>query len=109
MRLSIKRKTGQPVNLSGLKSAIFYLPYRGSRVLEAKNWTVEGDPQDGIINVELTGFEKSGLNEGEGQTFSGVLEFSDFKLDVSFDRQLNVIKDDNEEKQLCYSSLFSSR
>lgn len=108
MKLRILQKTGMPVNLRGLESAIFWLPYRGARTLELNKWTIVGSPLNGTIEVELTDFEKSGLNVGDGQTFKGQLQFPGETMTVKFDRELNVEMNDNEEKQICYDTSHSS-
>lgn len=106
MRLQIQTKTGNPLDLTKLRSARFFLPYRGDQILETSQHKVL-DAKSGLIEVNLGAFEIKGLNEGDNQSFKAELNFDVKSVTVRFENQLHV-RTINEVKQLCYTSHSSS-
>lgn len=99
MRVQIQTKTGNPLDLSNMRGAKFFFPYRGDQILETSSYKIENS-KTGLIDIDLSEFEINGLNDGDNQSFSAELIFDASTKQATFKNQLHV-KTINEVKQLC--------
>lgn len=89
MKLRITNQSGNPQDLSGMKSAVFYFPYHSGKTLVKKTYEIL-DAEMGLINIVIDEFELDGIPLGKGQNFSGELHFNGFTLEVLFRAKLNI-------------------